>query len=313
MNPPGKATSVLIFISVFLYCCSPPEGPKVEEYPGYWNVCDGVFPFNDSRRPIHDAVGLDGVLWAINDDCAASYDGFTWTKRFQPTYGWVHSIDGIDGSNIWIGTAGGEIYYFNGSWWGVQFDDTSYCFTVIAANTTNDVWAISEASMKPADTDFFHFNGSIWEKRTINGFPSSCEVESADVSPKGDLWVSSSRGLYKISGNNASLAHPNTDFLSVNVLSDSSVYCLGERTLYRYSQKGWDEFPVPVADRLVDLIVYANGQAFVSSNVGSLFFDGNKFLSNSRANRFNTCSWFGGSGLDDTYCVWDFQLIKYEE
>jgi len=119
---------------------------------------------------LHCVWGLDHThIFAggtVGDILHSSDGGLTWVKKSTPVFSTISSIWGSDSTHVWAVTLNGEILFYDGTSWSLQYEDPAYWFNSITGLSDHEVYAVGGG---PAGGCLFRYS-SPWAEITSD-FP----------------------------------------------------------------------------------------------------------------------------------------------
>ena len=167
-------------------------------------------------------VDASNNIWICQDgDGLSKFDGTNWTKYNVPNSsgGILVTIDNKD--NKWIVNYKNELLKFDGSNWTnyniSNNDKLSGSICSIASDNHNNVWVavsstFSNGGVNGGGCGVSKFDGVSWINYTRdNSYIVSSNVNSIAIDSKGDKWIGSDKGIFKLTGlGNSNLCKPYT-------------------------------------------------------------------------------------------------------
>jgi len=189
-------------------------------------------------------------IWAVGNASSPTYsvyhfDGSNWEYGIKPDGDGFSSIWGSSSDNIWIGSAGGLLYKYNGSEWSLytqlklpEYDE--YCVQHLWGASADEIYAAGakiNGDDPTEETGIFKYDGSTWSRITMPKVYKNCYKSYKDAN--GDLlFICMDFG----NGNTTLYSWTGTELKTLFFSSNSrlDVCRIGEKIIIVYSNKIYD-------------------------------------------------------------------------
>ncbi|HQK17871.1 MAG TPA: hypothetical protein PLJ27_10465, partial [Polyangiaceae bacterium] len=118
-------------------------------------------------------------IWAGGEELI-HWDGQSWTKTSGPSE--ILVLEGSAANDIWLTTAGANVYRFDGTAWNETFPPVAGVYRDVWVGAANDVWLVGDAGA------CVHWDGSTWQSRP--------EVGTRNFT---GVWGTQGKGVWAIS------------------------------------------------------------------------------------------------------------------
>ena len=138
---------------------------------------------------------LSGILWLLS---LCNLQAQTWTVYDTANSGLTHNgvtrLQQDSSGQVWIGTLGGGLNSFDGSFWGLQSSSNSFIpgdsIFALARDKQGFLWAGTEGGLG------WRFGLGIWNVYDTNNSPlPENRIRSVFADPAGDIWAGTSMGI----------------------------------------------------------------------------------------------------------------------
>ena len=255
-------------------------------------------------------------LWGINYLLAQ----FTFTNH-TPIQSWKFYYDlnqDIQG-NIWVAAQDGIILKYDGSTWTEinppNFGDEN--MRAVGAVNDNDIWVGTQ------NLGLLHFDGTTWtEFNTSNSMLPHNRIRTIRIADNGDVWVATSSGFVVINGgtwtvytsSNSDL--PDGKVTDIEFDSSGNTWLANDNYIVRINGNTWtswlaDDVTNIFGTETVDLDIASNGDVYVGTGRGLLFFDGTTWSPTVYVDDFSTDDFnIQAVAIDNNDMVW-FSTINF--
>lgn len=262
---------------------------------GAWECVGSDLP--DPCRNTLNSVDMisESLGWAVGEKgTILNWNGTNWTKLLSPTTSSLKSVDAVTSSLGWAVGEQGTILQWNGSSWSIATSPTTRTLYAVKMFSPTEGYAVGDRQI------LLHWNGTAWNVASDRDDPYG-DFRTLDVIDSQSVWVA---------GRNSGVLHWNgsdwdesgslysSQFNSIDFISATEGWVVGENAFSRYQGGTWTDYSLPPGVNYndgysVNMVSSTDGWItgrYLSNNGYFYHWDGNAWTAVSEPTIFNSFS-----------------------